>query len=228
MDCGEMQLSQWLKFRFHFSAVLYQNWTGEIYWISASTSNKKCFSSLSASTYAFTFSLAKRCCWYWKLQSTMIWIIIIWRSHGLRFQAYFFRTSTVHFTYTQYMCRLGFAPPVYLQIMKKKSKEKGLDGVFLVDNTMLWKSNLTLSLKRRLCNQCILPVLTWIRNLECYESPGTKTSNCSKGNGENNAWHNIERKRASWIRDQTKVEDIPTTIKKNEVYTGRTHDAINK
>ena len=30
----------------------------------------------------------------------------------------------------------------------------------------------------------------WIRNLESYEIPGTKTSKCPKGNKENNAWHN--------------------------------------
>ena len=28
----------------------------------------------------------------------------------------------------------------------------------------------------------------WIWNLDYYDSPGTKTSKCPKGNEENNAW----------------------------------------
>ena len=43
------------------------------------------------------------------------------------------------------------------------------------------ESTLPLSLKRKVCNQCILPVL------KLFESkrPGMKTSKCPKVNGEN-------------------------------------------
>ena len=50
-----------------------------------------------------------------------------------------------------------------------------------------------------------------MRNLS-YESPRTKTSEYPKGNRENTAWYNQER--ASWIREQTKVEDILTIFKR--------------
>ena len=56
----------------------------------------------------------------------------------------------------------------------------------------LTKSNFLLSLKSKVYNQCILPVLTWIRILKSYESPGMKISKCLKGNGENNVWHNMD------------------------------------
>ena len=54
----------------------------------------------------------------------------------------------------------------------------------------------------------------WNRNLESYESLGTKTSKYPNGNKRimfGITWR--DRKRASWAREQTKVEYILTTIK---------------
>ena len=80
------------------------------------------------------------------------------------------------------------------------------------------KSKLPLSLKRKVYNQCILPVLTY----------GSETWSITKGMERKlrSAQRGMERimlgitwrdkKRASWIREQTKVEDILTNIKKKK------------
>ena len=55
------------------------------------------------------------------------------------------------------------------------------------------KSNFPLSLKRKGHNQCIISVTIYGSETESYESPGTKTSECPKGNGENIDWYNMEK-----------------------------------
>ena len=82
----------------------------------------------------------------------------------------------------------------------------------------IMKSRLPLSLKRKVYNQCILPVLTYgsetwsiTKNLE------RKLRSAQRGMERimlGITWR--DRKRASWIREQTKVEDILTTIKKRK------------
>ena len=82
----------------------------------------------------------------------------------------------------------------------------------------IMKSNLPLSLKRKVYNQCVLPVIiygseTWsiTKHLE------RKLRSAQRGMERimlGITWR--DKKRASWIRDQTKVEDILTTIKKRK------------
>ncbi len=79
-------------------------------------------------------------------------------------------------------------------------------------------SNLPLSLKRKIYNQCILPVLTY----------GSETWHLTKEQERKlrSAQRRMERKmfgitwrdmkRTIWIREQTKVEDILMTIEKKK------------
>ncbi len=79
-------------------------------------------------------------------------------------------------------------------------------------------SNLPLSLKRKVYNQCILPVLTYgseIRHLTKEQE--RKLRSAQKGMERKMfgiTWR--DRKRAIWIREQTKIEDILMTIKKKK------------
>ncbi len=80
-------------------------------------------------------------------------------------------------------------------------------------------SNLPISLKRKVYNQCILPVLTY----------GSGTWHLTKEETQKlrSAQRGIERKmlgstwrdrfRTTWIRQQTRVEDILMTIEKEEM-----------
>ncbi len=80
---------------------------------------------------------------------------------------------------------------------------------------LVMNRNLPLSLKRKVYKQCILPVLTYgsetwrlTRELE------RKLRSAQRGMERrilDITWR--DRKRASWIREQTKVEDILMTIK---------------
>ncbi len=86
---------------------------------------------------------------------------------------------------------------------------------------LLMNSNLPLSLKRK----AVYPTSTnvWVGNLASQQGVREETEKCTKGNGEKNAGCNMERqKRASWIREQTKVEDILVTIK-NKKWTWAGH-----
>ncbi len=57
----------------------------------------------------------------------------------------------------------------------------------------------------------------WVGNLVSHQGVREETENWKKRNGEENAGCNRRaRKRASWIREQTKVEDIVVTIKKKK------------
>ena len=85
------------------------------------------------------------------------------------------------------------------------------------------KCNLPLSMKGKVYNECILPVFNiWIRNLESNESLERKLQSVQKGMERimiDITWR--DRKRTSWIREQTKVEHILTTIKsKKWTWTG--------
>ncbi len=58
-------------------------------------------------------------------------------------------------------------------------------------------------------------------NLASHQGVREETEKCTKGNGETNAGYNME-KRALWIREETKVEDILMTIK-NKKWTWAGH-----
>ncbi len=79
-------------------------------------------------------------------------------------------------------------------------------------------SNLPLSLKRKVCNQCILPVLTY--GLEAWHLTNEqeqKLRSAQRGMERkilSITWR--DRKRATWLREQTKVENILMTIKKKK------------
>ncbi len=85
-------------------------------------------------------------------------------------------------------------------------------------------SNLPLSLKRKVYNQCILPVLahgseTWRLTKELER----KLRSAQRGMERRMLGITLrDRKRASWIREHTKVEDILVTIK-NKKWTWAGH-----
>ncbi len=63
---------------------------------------------------------------------------------------------------------------------------------------LVMNSNLPLSLKRKVYNQCILPVLTY-GSETCRLTKGVReeTEKCTKGNGEKNAGYNMGRQETS-------------------------------
>ncbi len=50
-----------------------------------------------------------------------------------------------------------------------------------------------------------------LRNLTSHKGTRKKTTKCTKRNGKENVWR--DRKIATWVRKQTRVENILTTIK---------------
>ncbi len=79
-------------------------------------------------------------------------------------------------------------------------------------------SNFPLSLKRKVYNQCTLPVLTygsetWRVRKELERKLGSAQRGMEK-RMQGITWR--EKKPASWIREQTKLEDILRTIKKKK------------
>ncbi len=80
---------------------------------------------------------------------------------------------------------------------------------------LVMDSNLPLSLRRKVNNQCSLPILTygaetWRLTKELERKLKTAQRGMERGM-LGVTWR--DRKRASWIREQTKVEDILMTIK---------------
>ncbi len=57
---------------------------------------------------------------------------------------------------------------------------------------LVMNSNLPLSLKRKVYNQCILPVLTYGSETWRLTKELEETEKCTKGNGEKNAGYNME------------------------------------
>ncbi len=90
-------------------------------------------------------------------------------------------------------------------------------------------SNLPLSLKRKVYNQCILPILTYgSETWHLTNEQEEKLRSAQRGMERKMlgiTWR--DRKQAIWIREQTKVEDILVTIKKEETVLGRPHYAQN-
>ncbi len=76
-------------------------------------------------------------------------------------------------------------------------------------------SNLPLSLKRKVYKQCILPVLTYgSETWHLTKELERKLRNAQRGMERRvlgRTWR--DKKRASWIMEQTKVEDILMTVK---------------
>ncbi len=89
---------------------------------------------------------------------------------------------------------------------------------------LVMNSNLPLSLKRKVYNQCILPVLTYgSETWRLTKELETKMRSAQRGMERRMlgiTWR--DRKRASGIKEHTKVEDIPMTIKnKKWTWAGR-------
>ncbi len=82
----------------------------------------------------------------------------------------------------------------------------------------IMNSNLPLSLKRRVYNQCVLPVLTYGSETWHLTKEQERKLRSSQRGMERKMLGvtRRDRKRATWIREQTKVEDILTTIKMRE------------
>ena len=74
--------------------------------------------------------------------------------------------------------KIGACPDYEKQIKKTRI---GMEWSAFGTQHSVMKSNFALSLKRKMYNQCILPILTWIRNLKYYESLGMKTSSAPRG-----------------------------------------------
>ncbi len=85
-------------------------------------------------------------------------------------------------------------------------------------------SNLPLSLKRKVYNQCILPVLTYGSETWCLTKELERKLRSAHRGMERRmlgiTWR--DKKRASWIREQTKVEDFLMT-NKNKKWTWAGH-----
>ncbi len=85
-------------------------------------------------------------------------------------------------------------------------------------------SNLPLSLKRKVYNQCILAVLTYGSETWRLTKKLERKVRSAKRGMERRilgiTWR--DRKRASWIKEHTKVEDILVTIK-NKKWTWAGH-----
>ena len=78
------------------------------------------------------------------------------------------------------------------------------------------KINTLLSLNKKVYNQCILPVLAYGSEAWSFTKVlEQKLLSAQRGIERimlGIAW--IDRKRASWIREQTKIEDILATLKR--------------
>ncbi len=89
---------------------------------------------------------------------------------------------------------------------------------------LVMNSNLPLSLKRKVYNHCTLPVLTYgSETWRLTKELERKLRSAQRGMERRMlgiTWR--DRKRASWIREQTKVEDILKTIK-NKKWTWAGH-----
>ncbi len=79
-------------------------------------------------------------------------------------------------------------------------------------------SNLPLSLKRNVYNQCVLPLITYGSQTWRLTKELKRKLRIAQRRMERRmlgiTWR--DKKRASWIRQQTKVEDIQMTIKKKK------------
>ncbi len=119
-----------------------------------------------------------------------------------------------------YLGQMVSANPAYEKEMRGRI---GMGWSAFGKQNLVMNSNLPLSLKRKVYNQCILPVPTY--GAETWRLPKElerKLRSAQRGMERRMlgiTWR--DRKRASWIREQTKVEDILVTIKnKNWTWAG--------
>ncbi len=98
---------------------------------------------------------------------------------------------------------------------KKIRRRIGMGWSAFGKQNFVMNSNLPLSLERKVYNQCILQVLTYgAETWRLTKELERKLRSAQRGMEKRMlgiTWRG--RKRASWIREQTKVEDIPMTIK---------------
>ena len=80
------------------------------------------------------------------------------------------------------------------------------------------KSNLPIALKRKVYNQCILPVMTYgSETWSLTKELERKLQSAQRGMERIMLGITLrDKKRASWIREQTKVEDILSTVKRRK------------
>ncbi len=85
-------------------------------------------------------------------------------------------------------------------------------GAFGKQNLVM-NSNVPLSLKRKVCDQCILPVLTYgSETWRLTKELERKLRSAQRGMERRMLGITLrDKKRTSWIREQTKVEDILMT-----------------
>ncbi len=96
-------------------------------------------------------------------------------------------------------------------------------------SSLVMNINLPLSLKRKFYNQCILPVLTYGSATWCLTQELERKLRSAQRGMERRmlgiTWR--DKKQALWIREQTKVEDIPMTIK-NKKWTWAGHVMLRR
>ncbi len=106
---------------------------------------------------------------------------------------------------------------------EKEIRRIGMGWSAFGKQNLVMNSNLPPSLKRKVYNQCILPVLMYGSETCVTKELERKLRSAQRGMERRMmgiAWR--EKKRASWTREQTKIEDILMTIK-NKKWTWAVH-----
>ncbi len=120
-----------------------------------------------------------------------------------------------------YLRRMVSANPTHAKEIRRRI---GMRWIAFGKQNLVLNSNLPLSLKRKVYNQCILPVLTYRSETWRFTKELERKLRSAQREMERRmlgvTWR--DKKRASCIREQTKVEDILMTIK-NKKWTWAGH-----
>ncbi len=120
-----------------------------------------------------------------------------------------------------YLGQMVSANPAHEKEIRRRI---GMGWSALGKQNLVMNSKLPLSLKRKVYNQCIIPVLTYgSETWRLTKQLERKLRSAQRGMERRMlgiTWR--DKKRASWIREQTKVEDILMTIK-NKKWTRAGH-----
>ncbi len=110
-----------------------------------------------------------------------------------------------------YLGQMVSANPVH----EKEIRRIGLGWSSFSKQNLVMNDNLPLSLKRKVYNQCNLPALTYGSEIWRLTKKLERKLRSAKRRMERRilgvTWR--DKKRALWIREQTKVEDFLMTIK---------------
>ncbi len=111
-----------------------------------------------------------------------------------------------------YLGQMVIANPAHEKEIRKRI---GMGWSAFGKHNLVMNSNLPLSMKRKVYNQCIIPVLTYgLETWRLTKELERKLRSAQRGMKRKMlgiTWR--DRKRASWIRELTKVEDILVKIK---------------